>query len=736
MFCGIEPSIRPNYKLFMQLLTTIKLNKPMNRTIWRILRTCLLYTCMLTVLLGCGKEPENEPTPSDGNVPVQSVSLNHTTLTLEQGQNSVLKATVSPSNATKQAVQWTSDNTSVATVNEGLVTALKAGTAKITVKTDDGGKTATCTVTVKASTTPSVTNEADKITAISAQLHGKANLGTSVSSDLAMGIMWSKESGVLPSNSKRVEATNMDKENNYSVSLISLEPETTYYYRSYVSQNGKDELGEIKEFTTKALSTLIETLDAKDIGLYSATLTGKLNLTDVPGVMQYGFYYGTDKKNLDKSIVGKEISQNTLSVDVNDLDSSKEYGYKVWVGFTSGTIGYKGRLHFKLDWTGDVKTVTVTESMDAAQSPNGAATKWLWIGNAGLVGLYETSSGIHEITLDVDTDWGFLVRTDPNTWDRAKWGSSGKSLGFGVPFPLLNSSNAGDITFSGGREYCGEAKSFATDISIKSINLNKYSLNMAQGDSETLIATVEPDNATNKSVEWVSQDTSVATVDANGKVTAVSEGETNVFARAKDGSIIPYTTSVVRSGYCKVTVTRQPVTSLQFSKPSLVIYKGESWGRSEQMSVTVSPSDASKPRFTLKSSDESIASCSGTFTSGERFYVYGNKTGKATITATANDGFGATASCEVEVRQYVTSIKLNRDTKIEIRIGEEYTFSVASILPEDAYDKTVTWSSDGPYLSVDQSGKVTGEYAGPTVVRAKANDGSGVYAECVVWVIH
>ena len=87
--------------------------------------------------------------------------------------------------------------------------------------------------------TPSMTIGAEKITAISAQLKGKANLGTSVSSDLAMGIMWSKESGVLPSNSKKVEATNMDNKNNYTVPLISLEPETTYYYRSYVSQNGK-----------------------------------------------------------------------------------------------------------------------------------------------------------------------------------------------------------------------------------------------------------------------------------------------------------------------------------------------------------------------------------------------------------------------------------------------------------------------------------------------------------------
>ena len=125
----------------------------MNRTIWKILGTCLQLVCLLTVLCGCGKEAEKETTPSGGNIPVQSVSLNHTTLTLEQGQNSVLQATVYPSNATNPAVQWKSDNTSVATVdNNGKVTAVTEGSTTVTAKAGD--KTATCTVTVKKKVVP------------------------------------------------------------------------------------------------------------------------------------------------------------------------------------------------------------------------------------------------------------------------------------------------------------------------------------------------------------------------------------------------------------------------------------------------------------------------------------------------------------------------------------------------------------------------------------------------------
>lgn len=82
-------------------------------------------------------------------VPVESVSLDKTTLGLTEGETARLTATVEPSNATNKSVTWSSDNESVATVDtSGNVTAVSAGTATITVTTDDGGKTDTCTVTV------------------------------------------------------------------------------------------------------------------------------------------------------------------------------------------------------------------------------------------------------------------------------------------------------------------------------------------------------------------------------------------------------------------------------------------------------------------------------------------------------------------------------------------------------------------------------------------------------------
>lgn len=80
---------------------------------------------------------------------VTGVTLNKTSATITVGDTVSLTATVSPGSAANKAVTWASSNTSVATVSNGVVTAKSAGTAKITVTTKDGNKTATCTVTVK-----------------------------------------------------------------------------------------------------------------------------------------------------------------------------------------------------------------------------------------------------------------------------------------------------------------------------------------------------------------------------------------------------------------------------------------------------------------------------------------------------------------------------------------------------------------------------------------------------------
>ena len=94
-------------------------------------------------------------------ISVESVSLDKTSLSIEEGSSYTLSATINPSDSTNKLVEWSSDNESVAKVENGKVTAISEGTATITVKTKDGNYTATCKVTVTKKTVaqqPSSTN--------------------------------------------------------------------------------------------------------------------------------------------------------------------------------------------------------------------------------------------------------------------------------------------------------------------------------------------------------------------------------------------------------------------------------------------------------------------------------------------------------------------------------------------------------------------------------------------------
>ena len=115
----------------------------------------IISVALAVVAISCQKEPEI--------VKVTGVTLNSTSLTLTEGEFQTLSTTVSPQDAANKKVIWSTSNASVADVdNGGKVTALAAGTATITVTTDDGGKTATCAVTVKAKVYPVESVSLDK----------------------------------------------------------------------------------------------------------------------------------------------------------------------------------------------------------------------------------------------------------------------------------------------------------------------------------------------------------------------------------------------------------------------------------------------------------------------------------------------------------------------------------------------------------------------------------------------
>ncbi len=249
---------------------------------------------------------------------------------------------------------------------------------------------------------------------------------------------------------------------------------------------------------------------------------------------------------------------------------------------------------------------------------------------------------------------------------------------------------------------------------VTEITLNKASLNLLVNKSETLKATVKPDNASNKAVKWSSSNTKVATVDSAGKVTAVGVGSATITATAADGSGVKAT--------CKVTVT-QPVTKITLNKTSLNL----SVNKSETLKATVKPDNATNKAVNWKSTNTKVA------TVDANGLVKAVGAGSATITATAADGSGVKATCEVTVVKLVSEITLDK-TDIVIHVGESDTIN-ATVTPADASNKEITWTStNADAATVDSTGKVTAVSAGTATITATATDESGISASATVKV--
>ena len=243
-------------------------------------------------------------------------------------------------------------------------------------------------------------------------------------------------------------------------------------------------------------------------------------------------------------------------------------------------------------------------------------------------------------------------------------------------------------------------------IPVSEIILNANKLVLMEGQEDELVATVKPDNATDKTVIWTSSDESVAEVDSNGRVYAIKGGATIITA-----------TSGEKQAVCLVEVQKRiPVSSVTLNKESLTLEKGAS----ETLVAEVSPYDATDKTVTWTSSNPSIASVSN----GVVKAIAG---GNVTITAKAG---GLSATCDVTVIVSVTSIVLNK-TSLTLFEGQSFTLN-ATLYPNDVTDKTVIWSSDYPEIVSVENGTVSAFKIGQATITAHASN--NVSASCVVSV--
>lgn len=215
---------------------------------------------------------------------------------------------------------------------------------------------------------------------------------------------------------------------------------------------------------------------------------------------------------------------------------------------------------------------------------------------------------------------------------------------------------------------------------IEEIRVSPTAANLHIGDSITVKIELLPSDAVNQDIIWKSENDTIATVNENGTIKAMSEGTTNIIVISKDG---------YASNFIPVKVSPVAVESISFAngeKPIIVAF-----GEKYQLSLIFTPENSSNKKVTWNCSEPKILSIdeNGVITAGAI-------EGTATVTAKSDDG-GHIAQCTVQVLSSVpvSGIKIDERSKISSIYFRDSIQLIANILPENATNKNVLWKLTG-----------------------------------------
>ena len=230
------------------------------------------------------------------------------------------------------------------------------------------------------------------------------------------------------------------------------------------------------------------------------------------------------------------------------------------------------------------------------------------------------------------------------------------------------------------------------------------------GGSGKIRYSVLPGNATNTNVTFKSLNEKVATVDANGVVTGVSEGNADIVITTEEGGF---------EAKCTVRVDGIDARGIERVGDKTVTM---GLNQTRQLQVKITPSDTTNKNVQWTSSNNSVA------TVDSNGVVTSKNSGSTIITATTHNGLKTEFFIEVETS--VTNITLNSN---EINLNPGGTFKLdATVNPSNASNKNIKWiSANESIATVDQSGNVTADVAGTTYISAVSADGK-VIATCTV----
>ena len=207
---------------------------------------------------------------------------------------------------------------------------------------------------------------------------------------------------------------------------------------SYHGYNVNDYSSVSPKLGTEAdLKDLIVKAKAKNIGIY---LDFVLN------------HSGKDNAWFKTAVSNPDSKYRDYYVFSDKPGESVTGGMGTWYSASDGNLGYHGLLHFKLDVsTASQPKLTVTQTTEAAQSGNtDTSVKWFIYEN-NAIRMYKTGNNVYEITLNINNDWGVLVKDDATQWGDHKWGAKAgdQVIEFGKAKTLVKGDSANDLTFGG-----------------------------------------------------------------------------------------------------------------------------------------------------------------------------------------------------------------------------------------------------------------------------------------------
>ena len=591
----------------------------------------------------------------------ETITLDKTEIRLEANETATLVATVLPELTTNKSVTWNSSNESVAIVDEnGVVTAIAVGEATITATTTDGSNlSTTCKVTVVPTLAETIT--LDK-TEISLEATETATLVASVLPELTTdkSVEWSSSNEAVAT----VDANGV-------VTAIALGEAII----TATTTDGSNLSASCKVTVVPTLAETI-TLDKTEISL-EATETATLVATVLPEL------------TTNKSVTWTSSNEAVATVDANGVVTAIAVGEAVITATTTDGSDLSASCQLTV-----VPTLATSIELDKTEISLEAT---------------ETATLIATVLPELTTD------------KSVKWASSDETVVVVDENGVVTAVAVGEATITA--TTVDDSNLFATcKVTViptlaTSIELDKTEISLEATETATLVATVLPELTTNKSVTWTSSNEAVATVDANGVVTAIAVGEATITATTTDGSNL--------SATCKVTVVATLAETITLDKTEISFEATET----ATLVATVLPELTTNKSVTWKSSNEAIATVDA---NGK---VTAIAVGEATITATTTDGSNLSATCKVTVVPTMAETITLDKTEISIEATETATL-VATVLPELTTNKSVVWtSSNEAVATVDANGVVTAIAVGEAVITATTTDGTNLSASCQVTVV-